>query len=1090
MATIPEIERDLLLASSTGDFTLFDSTLQSILPNHPSLITIDDIGEAIIFFSVRNNVTALSALIAELTPAQRTELGTTSYVGQAFAKIIMNDMPFDASDDSPISYTVRELMKKLGTEPYINISDIGNAMTAFSANANYIALDALTDYLTAAQKGSLGASNYIIDTLKNLAVIHHTAPLIDDYAIAAATHNLMGKLGAYISDPIDIKAIGDAMSKFSYEGNFAALAAVTDYLTEQQKDSLGATGWVTTSLSNISFMYDLSPSVDDDAIVEAIRDLMSKLGTYIDDPDEISSIGEAMINFVNSLKFSALDAVTDYLTDQQKEVLGSSWYVTTIISEISLQHPPTDSDVITSTVRNLMEKMGAFIHPDEIHYIGAAMYGFINNHNFAAFDALTDHLTDQQKVALGATNFITNTLQILANMHYSSSLVDASAIASTTRDLMEKMGAYINDPLEIGYAMIEFAYTRNFAALDAVTDYLTEPQKEALGSMRWITNTLSNLVFYKYMGSWTAEEIAATNTAARDLMEKLGAYIPPSYMQDFGHTMIEFAIYFNLEGLDALTDYLTEPQKVALGASIYVRNAIGNLASYTYEEPPNVDDADIATAVRDLMEKLGAYISNPHDIRDLIQNAASMFSSSGKFAALDAITDHLTETQKNVLGENPNIAGNILGHIVSHYLYDYHNLNLDDATAIALIRDHLEKLGAQTDAMWIGGAMRDLAAEGKFAALDAVTDYLTDAQRLKLSSTYYVGRTLLNIVSNYQNFLTVDDADITNATRDLMSKLGLIADAYSIGNAMASFAILGKFSALDAVTDYLMGHQKTALGETSSINDTLTYLIYHDYQGTFDDITLAAAARDLTAKLGGQYDDTSIASLIGFSIFNGNINMVDALVGELPNTKIIDVLNLILPNLALAGITLGTNSSSYDLTSGADKHLALFGDDRVYGYGGDDQIFGDAGNDRLDGNDGDDLLHGGSGGDTLYGHDGNDILIGGTERDTLYGGTGADTFVFELADRGIPPYDYDTITDFNSTEGDVIDISNLLSQYNPLDDAISAFVRFTPTWNATLLEVDVDGAEASVYGFATVAYIQGVTNLDLETLVNNGSIIV
>jgi Ca2+-binding RTX toxin-like protein len=66
-----------------------------------------------------------------------------------------------------------------------------------------------------------------------------------------------------------------------------------------------------------------------------------------------------------------------------------------------------------------------------------------------------------------------------------------------------------------------------------------------------------------------------------------------------------------------------------------------------------------------------------------------------------------------------------------------------------------------------------------------------------------------------------------------------------------------------------------------------------------------------------------------------------------------------------------------------------------------------------------DALYGDSGSDFLSGFDGNDVLDGRGGNDVLTGGTGADTFVY--SDGG----GVDVITDFNRTEGDLIDVSGV-----------------------------------------------------------------
>ncbi len=85
---------------------------------------------------------------------------------------------------------------------------------------------------------------------------------------------------------------------------------------------------------------------------------------------------------------------------------------------------------------------------------------------------------------------------------------------------------------------------------------------------------------------------------------------------------------------------------------------------------------------------------------------------------------------------------------------------------------------------------------------------------------------------------------------------------------------------------------------------------------------------------------------------------------------------------------------------------------------------------RLRGQDGDDILNG-SGGD--------DRLVGGSGDDILTGCSGEDVFKFNLGDIGtaaIPAQD--TITDFNMSEGDSLDLSSILvdEENNDLTPAI------------------------------------------------------
>ncbi len=117
---------------------------------------------------------------------------------------------------------------------------------------------------------------------------------------------------------------------------------------------------------------------------------------------------------------------------------------------------------------------------------------------------------------------------------------------------------------------------------------------------------------------------------------------------------------------------------------------------------------------------------------------------------------------------------------------------------------------------------------------------------------------------------------------------------------------------------------------------------------------------------------------------------------------------------------------------GDDTLQGGLNDDRLKGNVGDDLLQGELGDDRLEGDEGNDTLEGGWGNDTLIGVD-TDHPLGMDEVDILMGGVGADKFV--LGHKYNPYYDenglddYAHIQDFNSTEGDVIQLSGLSTDY-------------------------------------------------------------
>jgi Ca2+-binding RTX toxin-like protein len=110
-----------------------------------------------------------------------------------------------------------------------------------------------------------------------------------------------------------------------------------------------------------------------------------------------------------------------------------------------------------------------------------------------------------------------------------------------------------------------------------------------------------------------------------------------------------------------------------------------------------------------------------------------------------------------------------------------------------------------------------------------------------------------------------------------------------------------------------------------------------------------------------------------------------------------------------------------DIVEGGEGNDILYGDrgeDQVFGGADSDTILGGQDNDLLDGGDGNDSLRGGKGNDTVLGGAGDDVLGGDKGNDVLTGGEGADIFFFLYSPSG--QYGTDTLTDFNSAEGDVI----------------------------------------------------------------------
>jgi len=180
-----------------------------------------------------------------------------------------------------------------------------------------------------------------------------------------------------------------------------------------------------------------------------------------------------------------------------------------------------------------------------------------------------------------------------------------------------------------------------------------------------------------------------------------------------------------------------------------------------------------------------------------------------------------------------------------------------------------------------------------------------------------------------------------------------------------------------------------------------------------------------------------------------------------------------------------SNGTVWDLTQG----LPMTDTDEAHTLKGTalaDTIDGRGGNDTLRGYGDNDTLIGGTGLDNLYGGNGDDSLNGGVDADYLNGGAGADRFIFDAlsAFTGV-----DMIGDFKTSEGDRLDIANLLVGYDPLQDAITDFVTFTASGSNMTLSVDRDGTASSTYAAHQIALLQNVSGLNAETLETAGLLI-
>ena len=113
-----------------------------------------------------------------------------------------------------------------------------------------------------------------------------------------------------------------------------------------------------------------------------------------------------------------------------------------------------------------------------------------------------------------------------------------------------------------------------------------------------------------------------------------------------------------------------------------------------------------------------------------------------------------------------------------------------------------------------------------------------------------------------------------------------------------------------------------------------------------------------------------------------------------------------------------------------------------------------------------------------------DTLLGGDGYDQLYGGLGRDVFIFEAASAF---KNIDDIYDFSSSEHDSLDISDILSGYDPGE--INDFVQFTDNGTHTTVSIDADGLVNGSH-YQDIATLNGFTGATVDDLFGIGAIVV
>uniref|UniRef100_UPI0010F7AA91 VCBS domain-containing protein n=1 Tax=Pseudomonas sp. 2FG TaxID=2502191 RepID=UPI0010F7AA91 len=261
--------------------------------------------------------------------------------------------------------------------------------------------------------------------------------------------------------------------------------------------------------------------------------------------------------------------------------------------------------------------------------------------------------------------------------------------------------------------------------------------------------------------------------------------------------------------------------------------------------------------------------------------------------------------------------------------------------------------------------------------------------------------------------------------------------------------------------NYVYGSVAGGATTAPALNNVGFYSFDNDAAVRFDNLTVNSGEYRYTLNTEAYLNDTDGSeslSSISLTGIPAGVTLTDATTGTLLTvtagaaTVIAGHQITMASATALTDVQMNGITASITATESVGGSTASDSDnvkvDHAAGTASDDWLAGTAGNDTLDGGAGNDVLIGGAGIDTLSGGVGNDLLIGGLGNDQLTGGSGADSFIWQAGHTG-----NDTLKDLNVSQGDRIDISDLLQGEN--DSNIFNYLRVDIS--TSTLEVSTTG---------------------------------
>ncbi|HYD18830.1 MAG TPA: type I secretion C-terminal target domain-containing protein [Patescibacteria group bacterium] len=352
--------------------------------------------------------------------------------------------------------------------------------------------------------------------------------------------------------------------------------------------------------------------------------------------------------------------------------------------------------------------------------------------------------------------------------------------------------------------------------------------------------------------------------------------------------------------------------------------------------------------------------------------------------------------------------------------------------------------GGAADTM-IGGTGNDTYIVD--TAADTVTELVSEGtDTVRANVTYTLG-------ANLENLVLTGSANI-NATGNTGANIitGNAGDNTIDGGTGADTMTGGAGN-----DTYVVDTAGDSVAESSSEGtDTVQSSITYTLGANVENLTLGAGAIDGTGN--------GLANILNGGTGNNTLDGgagADTMIGGTGNdTYIVDNADDV--------VSEGTSAGSDTVQSGVSHTLAANVENLTLTGAGDIDATGNA------------LAN------ILIGNAGSNILSGGDGTDTMTGGLSDDIFMLDTTGFA----SIDVVTDFNTGQGDALDIGDLLTGFDPMSDILTEYVRVSDSGSDSIVEIDRDGAGTG-FGWTQVATLTGVTGLtDEDALVTAGNLIV